>query len=214
MNECICRKSDFRARHHMMTEGMKTLCSLLTLSLLTGCVSESDIREGGRKMGKVVDEFRGEPVVPRSANRLFIQPLSDMTGSGLSERLFLKIRDEIGMDGRLGISDDSAVSDLRLDVAVAGFEIQNIEYDPMGFPVRKRMRITCNMRVFDLKKDRVILHESGLQAFRVFSDIKPPIEMQPQALESVLADLAKRIAAKTITGWYTGQMTIIERNKK
>jgi hypothetical protein len=188
---------------------------LIIVSLLvaaSGCVS--DVREDGGTVRKIIDDFEGEPVVPRSANRLFIVPPANTTGrEDLSLRLMSRLREHISLDGRLGVESDESNIDLRLEIRIAKFFIEKLAYDEIGRAVKKRMWITADVRLMNLHRKKVIFYENDIQAFRVFSELMQPIETEDRCMENVLDDLAKRITSKTVTGWYTDQMTIIEKGK-
>ncbi len=163
---------------------------------------------------KVIDSFNGDPVVPQSANRIFIiQPINSTGLPILAPRLYDKIKEYISLEGRLGVVADETNTDLRLEVRIARYGIERLRYDALGRSVQNRMRITADVRLLNLQKRKVIFWEADIQAFRVYSELEPPIETESQVREYVLDDLAKRITSKTLTGWYTDQMTIIEKRK-
>jgi len=184
----------------------------LILIFLTGCVSE--IRESESTLIKTLKGINGEPVVPRDANRIYLHPIiNNPQWIGLSERLIIKIRESLNMDGRLVINQNEKNSDLRLDISIVRYFVQNIQYGEMRRPVKKRLRIVLSVRLFDLNRGKMIFYESGIQAFKIYSDIIPPIVTKSQVLEQVIEELSGRITSKTITGWYTDRMTLIERGK-
>jgi hypothetical protein len=191
---------------------MKRALPVIIMVLTVGCTA--DLRDDEALAGKVIKGFEGEPVVPRNANRLYIMPPVNMTGAAeISDKLLYRIKAHISLDGRLGVDADGQKSDLRLEVLITKFMIQNLEYDTIGRAVKKRIWITADVRLLDLKRNRVIFFEAGVQAFRVFSDLVQPIETVPQVTEYVMDDMGKRITSKTVSGWYTDQMTNIEKGK-
>jgi hypothetical protein len=195
---------------------LKPVNVVIILAFLTavaaGCLS--GLREDNGTVGKIVEDFDGEPVVPRSANRLFIVPPANTTGrEDLSLRLMSRLREHISLDGRLGVESDESDIDLRLEIRIAKFFIEKLAYDEIGRAVKKRMWITADVRLLNIHRKKVIFYENDIQAFRVFSELTQPIETEDRSMENVLDDLAKRITSKTVTGWYTDQMTIIEKRK-
>ena len=76
------------------------------------------------------------------------------------------------------------------------------------------MRIITTVQLIDTKRKGTIFFEKGIQSFKIFSDVIPPIETEEYILKIIIDDLAKRIFSKTITGWYTDRMTDIEKGKK
>lgn len=188
----------------------------LFLAILTiaasGCLS--DIRDEGTTVGKIVDRFEGEPVVPRNANRMFIVPPVNLSGNdALAPKLYDRLRENISMDGRLGVETDESTSDLRLEIRITRYLIERMKYDEIGRAVTKRMWITADARCTDIRRKKMIFYEADIQSFREFSELRAPIESEARVLEYVLDDLAKRITAKTVTGWYTDLMTDIEKRK-
>jgi hypothetical protein len=185
---------------------------ILALFLAAGC--SAGIRESDTTVRKIIDGFDGEPVVPRSANRLFIVTPANSTGvEELGPKLLYRVREYISLDGRLGVDEDNDGSDLRLEIRIAKYLVEKIKYDEIGRAVKKRIWMTADVRLLNLRKNRVIFFEADIQSFRIYSDLSQPIETEAQAADWVLDDLAKRITSKTVTGWYTDRMTIIEKRK-
>ena len=160
----------------------------------------------------VIRNIDGEPVVPRTANMLYIPPIKNLTaGKGISEKLMLRLRRSIQADGRLSLVDEEKSADLVLEVAVLKYRIQSIAYERGGNPTRKRIRIVAGTRMVDLNKRKLIFHDNSVQAFYEFSDTVPPITTEQEALFRVLDSLGIRITAKAMSGWYTEHMNIIEK---
>jgi hypothetical protein len=178
----------------------------------TGC--GSDIRDDGSMVRKIINGFEGEPVVPRNANRLYIVSPANTTGrDDISPKLYNKVREFISLDGRLGVDADDNNSDLRLEIWITRYLIERMKFDEIGRAIEKRIWITANVRLLNIKRRKLIFYEADIQSFKTFSELVSPIETETQVLEYVLDDLARRITAKTVTGWYTDQMTIIEKGK-
>lgn len=190
------------------------LAIFMGLISITVSACLSDIREEGTTVGKIAEKFEGEPVVPRNANRLYVAPPVNASGNDiLPPKLYDRIREHISMDGRLGVETDEGMGDLRLEVRITGYQIQAMKFDEIGRVVTRRMRITADARCTDLRRRKMIFYETGIQSFREYSELVAPIESEARVLEYVLDDLAKRITAKTVTGWYTDLMTDIEKRK-
>ncbi len=187
---------------------------MLAIWVPGGCASGG--KEGDSTARKFIESFDGEPVVPRAANRIYIAPPIDATGSqDLAEKLLIKVREGLSLDGRLGVDSEELHADLRLEIRITKYLVERIAFDEIGRAVKKRLWITADVKCVRLdRKRKMILYEPGVQAFRVFSDLAMPIEPESQAREYVLDDLAGRITAKTVTGWYTDLLTDIEKRKK
>ena len=69
-------------------------------------------------------------------------------------------------------------------------------------------------RLIDRKKEKIIFSDPRIQSFTEFSETVPPITWEEQAMETVLENMSKRLLSKIIKGWYTDQMTNIEKGKK
>lgn len=193
---------------HGGTYALLLICFMGTL----GCTA--DLRNDDEMVGKIISGFEGEPVVPRNANRLYIAPPVNGTGvPDLPERLLFKMKAHISLDGRLGVDPNDHNADLRLEVRISKFMIESLSYDGIGRAVTKRIWVTADVRLLNLKQKKVIFTENDVQAFRIFSDMVPPIVTVSQATDYVLDDLSKRLTSKTVTGWYTDQMTPLEKRK-
>ena len=157
----------------------------------------------------------GEPVVPREANKIFIDPNSlrgDLTG--VPEMFMTLLKNKISMDGRLAVVPDQNGADLILRYSISRYQVQVISFGNFGRPVKKRMRIIAGVQLIDAVKGRTIITDREIQSFREFSDVIPPVETEVQVLNYVLDGLADRVFAKTVTGWYTHYLTRIEKGRK
>lgn len=183
----------------------------LLLAFLIACSSIS----GDSKTREVLGGIDGEPVVPRRANRILIPYFRNNTReSAVSERLTIRLRELITMDGRLAVVSDEEHADLKLKGAVLLYHLQPIHFSDSGEAVRKRLRIVVSVALIDAESGREIFRETQVQAFRLFSEVIPPIISESQVRNSVVDELARRVSVTTITGWYTGLMTDVEKGKR
>ncbi|MDY6934643.1 MAG: LPS assembly lipoprotein LptE [Spirochaetota bacterium] len=183
---------------------------LFSFVLIIGCVSNNQKEDS--TLGSVLKSINGEPVVPRSANRIIIPFFYNYTDEpSISERLTLKVREMISMDGRLAVVADNNDADIRLIGRIVHYRIQPIQYGNFGEPIRKRLRIVAAIRLLDLRKAREIFFEREIQSFKVYSDLIPPVESIVHVQDSVIDNLSRRISVKTISGWYTKLMTPVEK---
>jgi hypothetical protein len=179
--------------------------------LTAGCSSSDNKNEAG--IQDVLSNFKGEPVVPREANKIIVPLFNNSTTSSISELLTLKVRETINSDSRLAVVSGND-ADLILKGVLTGYQVQPVEFDGFAKPVKKRLKITASIKLFDIKKDKEIFFEREIQAFAEFSEIIHPISSEIRVTEKVIADLASRIALKTINGWYTRLLTPEEKGKK
>jgi hypothetical protein len=185
---------------------------MILCAITAGC--SNNIRDSAETAEKIISGFNGDPVVPQNANTIFImQPVNSTGLRILAPKLYDKIKEHISLEGRLGVVPDEINTDLRLEVRIAQYAIERLRYDAVGRPIQNRMRITADVRLLNQKKKKLIFQEMDIQAFRVYSELTQPIETESQVRDYVLDDLARRIASKTLTGWYTDRMTIIEKGK-
>lgn len=191
---------------------------LFAILLAVTCVKPSSSAEenGGdeQTVNKILRDIEGGPVIPYEANRIYIPLFENRTGKdGLPEKLRERIREAISKDRRLAVVDDVGISDLRLDGIITGYQIQNMTFNAIGVVEKKRMRITASVKLLKTVSRKVIFNEADIQSFREFSDTVPPILDESRVFEVVIDELAKRITANTLSGWYTERMTPVEKGK-
>ncbi len=188
---------------------------LLITALLVLCACASTEGDIGVPVGRVIKGITGEPVVPRGANRILVADFGGETAERtLRGRLGIRVRELLAADGRLAVVADEERADLVLAGVVTGSEIRPLRYDEMGIAVRKRIRITASVRLFDRANKREIFFEREIQAFEEFSDVEPPVVPEAAALDRVIDALAKRIAQQTMRGSYTELLTPVEKGRK
>ena len=176
------------------------------------CLSTLFVNTYGKS---ILDQFSGETVVPRQANTIYIAPFINTTRkTELADKVAFKLSSLIVSDGRLAIVKDANTADTVFETKIISFEKQAITFNNFGQPDKKRLRIIVSAKFTDNKKQHVIFNDSSIQAFFEFSEITRPITSEIQAIESLTDNLAKRLFAKIVSGWYTGEMTDIEKGKK
>lgn len=186
---------------------------MILLALAQSCSTTGENEKSS--VSDILNNIHGEPVVPREANKIYIeQPVENSRFSEIAEKVFILLREKLNMSGRLTVVPEKAGADLMLHYSIGQYQVQAVKFGDMRRAVQKRMRITAGMKLVDVRRDRIILIDREIQAFRDFSDIIPPIESEYQVLNEVLGNLSNRIFEKTLTGWYTGYMSKIEKGKK
>lgn len=182
---------------------------------LCGCASGQDQNEDKVTFDEVLKDFKGEPVIPREANRIYLTPFNNRSVKrDIDEILMIKIRDAIIRDMRLAVTSDANNTDLVLTGTIQSYTIQMIKFNPIGEPEKKRMRITAVVTLMNSRDGAIIFERTGVQAFKEYSDTVPPILTENQVLLDVINELADRITLQTITGAYTGKMTNVEKGGK
>jgi hypothetical protein len=183
------------------------------LIISTGCTLTE--KQNSNTVKDVLRTFAGEPVIPRESNRIFIPLFSNLTDQlSIPLKMALRLKEQITADGRLAVVSENDNPELLLKGMINAYQVQPVKYDGFDKPVKKRLRIVASFRLFDIKKEKEILFDGNIQAFEEFSDVIPPIITEIQIQDKVLDDLAKRIALKTIDGWYTRLLTPVEKGKK
>ena len=158
--------------------------------------------------------FDGQPVIPHTANTIFISPIKDVTNTyGLNQILIERLKQEVLLNRRLMISS-SDTADMVVSCTITDYAVQNIEYGPLRRPVKKRVRVIVTVHLYENKSKKLIFYESGLQAFYIFSDVIPPLVQESEAQLKVIEQLAKRLRSKIISGWYTEHLSKIEKGKQ
>lgn len=189
------------------------LILIFILGTLIGCVSDDNVKDS--TISKVIDSINGEPVVPRDANRIIVPFFNNFTTEfSISEKLTLRVREFLVMDGRLAVVSDNKDADLRLIGKIVRYHNQPIQYGKFGEPIRKRLRIVAMVGLLDLRRDREIFCEREIQSFEIYSDLIPPITSEIQIRDKALDSLARRISITIIKGWYTDLMTPAEKGKR
>ncbi len=182
------------------------------IALLSSCATE---RGGELTVEKVLGRMSGEPVVPRSANRIQVPEFENLTTvHSLSARVSIRVRDEIASDGRLGVVGGGEQADLLLEGKITSYQIQALAFNGAGLAVKKRMRVLAAVRLVELVSKREIFNDRDIQAFETYSEINPPVSTEQAVQDRVLTELARRVAKQAVTGWYTGLMTREEKGKR
>ncbi len=200
----LCKKSSVK----------KTVFALTFVSIiLSGCITAGN--ENTSSVKDVLKTFKGEPVIPREANKIFIPVFNNFTDQfSIPLKLDSRLKEQITTDGRLAAVSENDDPDLLLKGMITSYHVQPVKYNGFDKPVKKRLRIVASVKLIDLKKSKEIFSDGSIQAFEEFSDVIPPISSEIQVQDKVLDDLAKRIALKIIDGWYTRLLTPLERGKK
>ncbi len=185
----------------------------LFLIIIIACASPAEKKEK-RAFSDILNNINGEPVVPRHANKIFLYPFENSTANiTLSDKLAIRLKKLINMDGRLTVVKSVEISDLFFKGEIVTFSIQSLDFGTLARPVKKRLLIAARIGLVDNRLKKSIFNNSYIQSFYIFSDILPPVETEITAAEKALHQLAERMLSKIITGWYTDKMTRMEKGK-
>lgn len=192
---------------------MLVLVPVILFVSVSCSIVETERKDG--TVGKIVSEMNGEPVVPREANRIAVPSFLNLTKrEGIADYLTGRVRERISIDGRLAVVAKDQQPQLLLTGKVSDYQVQNIQYDEFGRPVKKRLRVVARVTLSEPLSGKLIFRNQAVQAFQAFSDIHPPITSELEVQTAVLNQLAERIKVQTIRGWYTELQTSIEKGKK
>lgn len=181
-------------------------CGVIISCETTGQEDRSTIK-------RVIRSIDGKPVVPQEANSLSIQVLSaTVVPSEVESRLRAEITKSINLEGRLGVTDEEN-PDLTLRITVIRYAIQVREFDEIGQPLTARMWMRVAAVLKNHRTGDFIFVDNNIEAGRVFSEIRPPIQSKPRVLDEVIEELSRKIARKTIKGWYTELMSPLEKRQ-
>ena len=183
-----------------------------TALLIQSCAATD--KHNDSSIQDVLKSFKGEGVIPREANKIIVSEFRHTTKQSLiSYKLITKLKEQISADRRLAVVTANDTADLLLQGMIIDYQVQPVKYDGFDKPIRKRLRIIASVKLFDIKREKEIFFDRAIQAFDEFSEMLPPITTEIQIQDKVLDELAKRIALKTINGWYTSLMTPVEKGK-
>lgn len=195
---------------HCYLQSIILIFTMTVLALFSSCLTMPE--NDGKVAQEVLGKLNGEPVIPRRANKIYIQEFSDFTGTpSIAQKTTIRVSDLILQDGRLSVVSDINNADVALFGKIVQYELQPIEYGEYQQPVKKRIRIIATVKLYNRLSQSVIFAESPVQSFSTFSDTTPPISSEFQVREQVIEELAQRIVKKTVSGWYTELMTPVEK---
>ena len=192
----------------------KKLFVFLAAFLFLTC-SSNEMKDTASGATAILDQLSGEPVVPRQANTLYVEPFANSSSIvGLEDKLMTRLNTLVTTDGRLAMVKSEDNADITMQGIIFSSQIQNITFNKFGQADKRRIRILATVKLTDNKKKRVIFNDPEIQAFTEFSEISSPITTEIQAIETVVDNMAKRLLSKIISGWYTDQMLNFEKGQK
>ncbi|MCX8123400.1 MAG: hypothetical protein N3F66_04460 [Spirochaetes bacterium] len=181
-------------------------CIMVLLSCASGQKAE---------LGNIVNSINGQPVIPYTANKLYISPFINQSGiPGYEEKLKQRITEKIITGGRLAIAPSKDSSDVMLTGVIQSFQVQPIMIDNAGIVKKKRLLIITVIHLINVGTGNYIFRSITVQAFKEFSDIEAPVTPFNIVQDEVEQMLASRIALQVETGWYTSLKTQVEKGKK
>jgi hypothetical protein len=92
-------------------------------------------------------------------------------------------------------------ADAILDGEVVGYEVQSIAFDPNANVRQYRLLVTLNLRMRDVRQEKVLVDHRGLQEradFRVLGAVSQTISREESALRQAAVEIARSIVALTL----------------
>ncbi len=167
------------------------------------------------ELGNIVGSINGQPVIPYTANKLYILPFTNQTNiPGYEEKIKQRITEKIITGGRLAIASLQADSDVTLTGTIQSFQMQPIVIDSAGIIKKKRLLIIAVISLINAQTGNYIFRNITVQAFKEFSDTEAPVTPINIVQDDVEQVLASRIALQVETGWYTSLKTGVEKGRK
>lgn len=184
--------------------------SLTVVLLLVACTTGDKT-----PLAQFIQSFDGQPVIPFSANKIFISPLINETATpNIEVTITKRIIEKITVNGRLAIAPVKADSDVTLTGTIQSFQIQPIVIDSTRVIRKKRLLIIASISLYNEHTKSYIFRNITVQAFKEFSDVDAPIIPFTIVQDEVEQALAARITLQVETGWYTSLKTEVEKGKK
>ena len=92
-------------------------------------------------------------------------------------------------------------ADAILDGEVVGYEVQSIAFDPNANVRQYRLLVTLNLRMRDVRQDKVLVDQRGLQEradFRVLGAVSQTISREESALRAAAVEIGRSVVSLTI----------------
>lgn len=159
--------------------------------------------------------FQGGGIVPVSAKKIFIHTFTQSENNRFNvTELMIRLKKSINTDGRLTVTENADKAEIILAGEITGYTIQPLKFNPQGQAELKRMRITLDLDLYNSVSGEQIFRGRRIEALYEYSDIRPPIETELRASLNLIDKITPRIVSQIFTGWYTKELTPVERGKK
>lgn len=159
--------------------------------------------------------LQGGDIVPANAAKIFLRTFTspETVKFNISE-LMIRLKKHLNRDSRLTVTENIDEAEIVLSGEITGYTIQPLLFNPQGKAELKRMRVTLSLSLYNSITGEMIFHRRVVEALHEYSDITPPIETELRAGLNLIDKITPRIAAQLFTGWYTEELTPLERGKR
>ena len=143
--------------------------------------------------------FRGN--LPNHIQTVGVPIFANRTSEpGVENFLTSAVVEAFSTNGRLRVVRPER-ADAILDGEVVGYEVQSIAFDPNANVRQYRLLVTLNLRMRDVRQEKVLVDHRGLQEradFRVLGAVSQTISREESALRQAAVEIARSIVALTL----------------
>jgi hypothetical protein len=156
-----------------------------------------------KESSDILNIFSGEPIIPGAAKKIYINPILNRTDNTvLPDELIQPLKNRINFEGRLLVAGSIEQSDLEVNLEIFSLTVKPYTFDTSGNPIEKQMRTIVFVSIFNSKNNKALLKYKEVEAIVVFSEIKPPVMDEYNAIVALANILSERITSVITTGWY------------
>jgi len=183
-------------------------CFILLLFLpLAGCQG-LQLSEESQSLFRSLD---GQQTIPADADSFAIETLSGFEG-GAGHLFLSRVQYYLTVDGRLAEVRPGG-EDLLLSLSFIEQPEQVVTYSRSGEPLQKRAYLGVRLSLYDQRRGVYIFRDELITAFKLYSEIEPPIQNSFTVRRDLEEELAKRVALKVQSGWFTELQQPVERRQ-
>jgi outer membrane lipopolysaccharide assembly protein LptE/RlpB len=143
--------------------------------------------------------FRGN--LPNHIQTVAVPIFANRTSEpGVENFLTSAVVEAFSTNGRLRVVRPER-ADAILDGEVVGYEVQSIAFDPNANVRQYRLLVTLNLKMRDVRQDKVLIEQRGLQEradFRVLGAVSETISREESALRAAAVEIGRSVVSLTL----------------
>ncbi|HEY3064398.1 MAG TPA: LptE family protein [Methylomirabilota bacterium] len=119
---------------------------------------------------------------------------------GVENFLTSAVVEAFSTNGRLRVVRPDR-ADAILDGEVVGYEVQSIAFDPNANVRQYRLLVTLNLKMRDVRQDKILVDHRGLQEradFRVLGAVAQTISREESALRQAAVEIGRSVVSLTL----------------
>lgn len=119
---------------------------------------------------------------------------------GVEGILTRAVVDAFATNGRLRVVR-AEEADVVLEGEITGYQLQSIAFDPAANVRQYRLWVTLNLRLRDVRRQRLLFERSGVQEradFRVSAAVAETLVREDAALRAAAAEIGRTVVALTL----------------